>query len=491
MNFKKRHIVLFILFAFFIGLLGAYTGLKIFQPQQQAEPNAITEQFDLSKPKKKSSQNIEDEMDKIEQAYELIDQHYVSGVEEGQLLEGAIEGMLDTLEDPYSSFMNTDATEKFNEQIQSSFQGIGAEVSMVEGKVTIVAPIKDSPAEKAGLRPNDRILEVDEEDLDGLNLNEAVERIRGEKGSEVTLLVERKGSSEPFDVVITRDDIPIETVYAETEEVDGKKTGILDIRSFSETTADEFHEELTRLEKEAIEGLIIDVRGNPGGLLDSVEDILQSFVPSDIPYLQIEDGDGNKEEFYTKLKEKKPYPINVLIDEGSASASEILAVALKEIDYEIVGTTSFGKGTVQQAVPIGEKDEGNTIKLTFYKWLSPKGNWIHEDGIEPTVKQKQPAFFHANPIQVKEPFKLDETNENIKNAQIMLKGIGFDPERDDGYFDEKTEMAVRDFQQENELEATGEINEETAGAIEAKVIEIIRSGDQDLQLEKALDVLYK
>src|SRR5690625_2066585 len=237
MNVKKRDIVLFILFAFLIGLLGAYIGLKLFESQVQ--PKLSSERIEIGSNNKETDEDLDTEMEEVKQVYELSDKNFSGDVEEGQLIEGAIDGMLETLDDPYSSFMTSDATEKFNEQIQSSFQGIGAEVSMVEGKVTIVAPIKDSPAEKAGLRPNDQILQVDEEELDGLNLNEAVEQIRGEKGSEVTLIVERKGSSEPFEVQITRDEIPIETVYAEIEEVDGKKTGILDLRTFSETRSEE------------------------------------------------------------------------------------------------------------------------------------------------------------------------------------------------------------------------------------------------------------
>lgn len=489
MNVKKRDIVLFILFAFLIGLLGAYIGLKLFESQVQ--PKLSSERIEIGSNNKETDEDLDTEMEKVKQVYELIDKNFIEDVEEGQLIEGAIDGMLETLDDPYSSFMTSEATERFNEQIESSFQGIGAEVSMVEGKVTIVAPIKGSPAEDAGLRPNDQILQVDEEDLDGLNLNEAVEKIRGEKGSEVTLLVERKGSSEPFEVELVRDDIPIETVYTETEDIDEKKTGIVEIRTFSETTASEFTEAITTLEEDGIEGLVIDVRGNPGGLLDSVEEILYEFIPSDIPYLQIEDGEGNKEEHYSDLDEKKPYPINIIIDEGSASASEILAVALKEIGYDTVGMTSFGKGTVQQAVPIGDKKAGNTLKLTFFKWLSPKGNWINEVGVEPTVEQEQPPFFYANPIQVKEPFTYDQTDEHIKNAQIMLKGLGFDPEREDGYFDKQTEEAVRNFQSDHDLEVTGEIDEKTAGQIELEVVEIIRSKDQDLQLQKALEVLYK
>src|SRR5690625_913944 len=262
MNINKRNIVLLLLFVFLIGLIGAFAGLKFYEAQ--SKPQVGTEQIDLTSGKQ-SDGDFDDDMEKIKQVYDLIDENYIEDVEESKLIEGAIDGMLETLDDPYSSYMTSEATEKFNEQIQSSFQGIGAEVSMVEGKVTIVAPIKDSPAEKAGLRPNDQILQVDEEELDGLNLNEAVEQIRGEKGSEVTLIVERKGSSEPFEVQITRDEIPIETVYAEIEEVDGKKTGILDLRTFSETTSKEFDEELTQLEEEGIEGLVIDVRGNQGG----------------------------------------------------------------------------------------------------------------------------------------------------------------------------------------------------------------------------------
>src|SRR5690625_79143 len=485
MTFKKRDLILFLVITFVVGFLGAYTGLKVLQPKLSTH-----EQVEIPFTKEGTDNDLNENLQTIKQAYELIEHHYVGDVESDQLLEGAIQGMLETLNDPYSSYMNADAMERFNEQIQSSFQGIGAEVSMVDGKVTIVAPIKDSPAEKAGLRPNDQILKVDDEKLEGLALNEAVEKIRGEKGSEVVLQVQRKGSEKSFEVTLVRDDIPIETVHSEVETVDGKKTGIIEISSFSETTSGEFEKSLSELEEEGMEGLVIDVRGNPGGLLDSIEDILKLFVPKDTPYLQIEDGQGKKEEFYTNLKEKKPYPINVIIDEGSASASEILAVAMKEIGYDVIGTTSFGKGTVQQAVPVGSNEE-STIKLTFYKWLSPKGNWINEVGVEPTIEQKQPDFFYVNPLQTEEVLMYDQTDEQIKNAQIMLSGIGYDTEREDGYFDEQTKHSVEEFQKDHDLAVTGEIDEKTAYAIETEVIEIIRNGEEDLQLQKALEVLYK
>src|SRR5690625_2794767 len=231
MTFKKRGLILFLVITFVIGFLGAYTGLKVLQPKLSKN-----EQIEIPFTKESTDNQLNENLQTIKEAYELIDHHYVGDVESDQLLEGAIQGMLETLDDPYSSYMNAEAMERFNEQIQSSFQGIGAEVSMVEGKVTIVAPIKDSPAEKAGLRPNDQIIKVDDENLEGLDLNEAVEKIRGEKGSEVVLQVQRKGASKPFEITLVRDDIPIETVHSNIELVDGKKTGIIEITSFSETT---------------------------------------------------------------------------------------------------------------------------------------------------------------------------------------------------------------------------------------------------------------
>ncbi|MGM8212568.1 S41 family peptidase [Virgibacillus sp. W0430] len=481
MYFKKRYLAIILIIAFVCGLAGAFTGAKLLQTnlfKQNAGSSIISE---------KELDNSKDDLSKVMQAYQLIKQHYINDVADDELFEGAIQGMLNTLDDPYSTYMDVEAMERFNEQIESSFQGIGAEVSMVEDKVTIVAPIKDSPAEAAGLRPNDQILSVDQEKLEGYDLNEAVEKIRGEKGSEVVLEIQRAGVSEPFEVTIVRDDIPVETVYSDMKTIDGKKTGVLTITSFAEHTAEEFAEQLSTLEADGIQGLIIDVRGNPGGILDSVEKILEHFIPSNIPYIQIEDQKGNKKPYYTNLDKKKTYPINVLIDEGSASASEILAVAMKEIGYDVIGMTSYGKGTVQQAVPLGD---GSTIKLTFYKWLSPEGNWINEKGVEPTIEKKQPEYFYSHPIQIEAPLTYNHTSDKIKNIQIMLSGLGYDTDRTDGYFDQQTTAAVKEFQTDHSIKPTGDVDEKTASLIETKVVEKIRAGTDDQQLQEALNHLY-
>lgn len=475
MQIRKATFVIAIIVALIVGAGGSYAFTSYAGKEESGFQSASDDSGSLTE---------------VENAYELIKDNALAKPDAQQLQEGAIQGMLETLDDPYSSFLDEESSTQLNQQLESSFEGIGAEVSMVDKQVTIVAPIKDSPAEDAGLRPNDQVLEVDGDSLQGLNLQEAVNKIRGEKGTTVTLSVKRPGVSEELKIDVTRDEIPVETVYADTKEVDGKKAGVLEITSFSESTADEFKTALDKLEQEDIEGLIIDVRGNPGGILTTVEDILKNFVTKEKPYLQIEDKNGEKQEFYTKLNEKKDYPINVLIDEGSASASEILAGAMNQAGgYELIGKTTFGKGTVQQTVPL---ENESMLKLTLYKWLTPNGDWIHEKGIKPTLEVNQPEYFYSSPIQLdeNEKLKFNDNNDKIKNLQIMLDGLGFDPSRKDGYFNEKTETAVKQFQQDNDLQATGEVDQETADLLQTKIIEQVRDGKHDNQMDKALQQLF-
>ncbi|OQP07622.1 peptidase S41 [Geobacillus sp. 46C-IIa] len=479
---KKTTTAVLMAISMLIGAGGTYAGLQWAGGAEDGPMSAVIS----AEPSKAANDN--EEMKKIRQAYELIKSRYVEKVDEEQLTEGAIQGMIGTLDDPYSVYMDAETTEQFNESLDSSFEGIGAEVSMIDGKVTIVAPIKNSPAEKAGLKPNDQILRVNGESLEGLDLYEAVLKIRGKKGTTVELEILRPGAKHVMKVKVVRDEIPIETVYEAVKTHDGKKAGYLQITSFSENTAADFKKKLAKLENEKIDGLIIDVRGNPGGYLQSVEEILKELVPKQKPYVQIEERDGDKQKFYSELTAKKPYPIVVLIDQGSASASEILAGALKEAGgYKLVGETTFGKGTVQQAIPMGD---GSNIKLTLYKWLTPDGHWIHKKGIKPDVAVAQPEFFHVAPLHVEKPFVYDMNDEQIANAQKMLKGLGFDPGRTDGYFSKETETAVKAFQKANQLPATGRIDETTADVLQAKIMEAIRDPKHDVQLKAALDVLF-
>jgi carboxyl-terminal processing protease len=476
---------MYMLLSLLVGAGGTYFGMQLMDSRAMVTDSQLFA-GKIGQP----TESVSDEgLEKIEQAYEIISSRYVEDVDDQKLIEGAIQGMINTLKDPYSVYMNKETAEKFTESLDSSFEGIGAEVSMVDGKVTIVAPFKDSPAEKAGLKPNDQIISINGESVEGLDLYEAVLKIRGKKGTKVRLEILRPGVKEVIKVEVVRDKIPIETVHADVKKYHGKNVGYIEITSFSENTAQDFKKKLDELEKKNIEGLVLDVRGNPGGYLQSVEEILKELVPKDKPYVQIEDRNGEKQRFFSPLSEKKDYPISVLIDRGSASASEILAAALKEAGgYEIIGEKSFGKGTVQQALPMGD---GSTIKLTLYKWLTPDGNWIHKKGVEPTLEVKQPEYYYANPIQVEKELKFDMNNEQIKNAQIMLKGLGYKPGRTDGYFSKETELAVKAFQKDNKLSVTGKIDQKTAQMLDMKIMELIRNGKNDIQLETAIKVLFQ
>lgn len=467
------------------GAGSTYAGMQWYESkagvlERQIVPQQENAQADSSNP---------ESLEKVEQAYSLIFNSYVEKVEEKKLVEGAIQGMLSTLKDPYSVYMDKETAKQFNDTLESSFEGIGAEVSSVEGKIVIVSPFKDSPAEKAGLKPNDQIVKVDGESVEGLDLYEATLKIRGKKGTAVVLEIERKGLKEPLKVKVVRDEIPQITVHADLKKVNGEKVGYLEITSFSEDTSKEFNKELKALEKQGMDALLIDVRGNPGGLLSSVEEILRELISKEKPLYQIEERSGEKTRYFSNQEKVKDYPIGVLTDKGSASASEILAGALKEAGgYPVIGEKTFGKGTVQQAVPMGD---GSNIKLTLFKWLTPDGNWIHKKGIEPTVEVSQPELYETHPIQIDKPLKQDMNNEQVKNAQEILVGLGFEPGRTDGYFSDRTEIAVKAFQRKNEMDVTGIIDAKTATALEDAAREAMKQEENDIQLQTALRLMAK
>jgi len=422
---------------------------------------------------------------KLSTTYELIRSKYLNEVDKDKVLNGAINGMLAALEDPFTVYMDPKEAEMFNEVLESSFQGIGAEVSLEDGRVTVVSPIKGSPAEKAGIIAGDVILSVNGEKLDGLKLSEAVAKIRGPKGTQAKLEILRGGTGEPTQIIVVRDDIPIETVYSEVLE---GNIGKIEVHQFAMNTAEHFAEALKDLESKNIRGLIIDVRNDPGGLLPAVVSMAEHFVPAGKPVVQIEDREGHREPTLSNGS-AKPYPLAVLINNGSASASEILAGALSETaGAKLIGKTTYGKGTVQVTFD-KEMGDGSNIKMTIYKWLTPNGNWIHKTGIKPDIEVDQPAFFRAAPLSKKETLKPDTTSEDVKNMQLMLEGLGFDPGRTDGYFSARTQMAVQAFQQQNALPVTGEVDVKTAQKLEEAIFKAIRDPRHDLQLKEAVNYL--
>ncbi|GEL07849.1 S41 family peptidase [Salisediminibacterium halotolerans] len=488
MNKKNAVLPVAVVFSLAAGAGGMYAAMDLTDTEDSQE-ESVNEEALLNEEvsEEEDGADLASELEKIEETFNIVSSQYIDDVDETELVDGAISGMLETLDDPYSVYMDEETAGEFMESLDSSFEGIGAEVNMTDGQVTIVAPIPDTPAEEAGLRPNDQLIEIDGENIEDLSLNEAVMEIRGEKGTTVTLTIDRPGSSDLMEIDVERDEIPVETVSSEVVEKDGQTIGELEIRSFSENTAEQFEEELMALEDEGIDGLILDVRGNPGGYLQSVEQIGDLIVPGGEPIVQMEDPNGEVVREISNLEEDKDYPIVTLINEGSASASEILAAALKEAaDQDVVGETTFGKGTVQQTLPF---EDGSELKLSMFRWLTSAGNDIDENGVEPTHEVSQPDYFYLSPLENDEPLEYDMSNDDVETAQVMLGAMGYDPGREDGYFDESTEEAVRSLQEEEGLETSGQIDEDTADRMQELLIDLIQDPDEDLQREKAIELL--
>ena len=265
---------------------------------------------------------------KLYEAYDELKNKYYLEIDEEEVVYGAINGMFDALGDPYSDYMNQEEATSFNESLSSSFQGIGAEIQERNDYIMVVSPIKNSPAEKAGLQPRDLIVSVDGKSVKGMSSSEAVLLIRGEKGTEVSLSIQRGGEEAPLiEVTIVRDDIPIETVYGEMGD---DKIAHIQITSFSEDTAQEVKTVLADFDKQGMKGIILDVRQNPGGFLNAAMEISNLFVEEGKAILQVQERGAESEVIYADDSKKYTQPVTVLIDEGSASASEILAGALSE-----------------------------------------------------------------------------------------------------------------------------------------------------------------
>ncbi|QAY68581.1 PDZ domain-containing protein [Paenibacillus protaetiae] len=427
-----------------------------------------------------------EELDKINAVLGLIETKYYKDVDRDEIIDGAVKGMMSALEDPYSVYMEKDVAQHFSESVEGSFTGIGAEVTMDSGNVVIVSPIKSSPAEKAGLLAKDIVLSVNGKKLSGLDLNEAVSLIRGPKGTKAKLLIKRTGHAEPLELDLIRDDIDVETVFAKKRD-DG--VGVIEIRQFSLNTADRFAEELAKLEQQGISGLVIDVRNNPGGILPVVIKVAENFVPKGKTIVQVEDRGGNREKTLSGGQDGKSYPIAVLMNKGSASASEILAGALhEEADAILVGETSYGKGTVQVSYNKALGD-GSLIKMTIAKWLTPNGEWIHQKGIEPDVKAPAPALYSAARLSVTKPLVADSIGDQVRSLQTILKGLGYDPKRDDGYYSTSTVQAVKQFQSHAGLPADGKVDAKTANALEQAAMQWLKQETNDSQLQQAVEAV--
>ena len=339
-------------------------------------------------------------MEKLLGLKDYIKKNYVEGAEDNQLIEGAIKGMFESLKDPYSVYMTKEEFKNFNESTKGSYGGIGVIVSRSEdGYVTVVAPIEDTPGEKAGLKTNDKIIKVNDQDIVGMDLDAAVALMKGKKGTKVILTVLRDNVREPRVFEIIREEIILKTVKSNMMEND---IGYIRISMFDEDTGDEFKKALNSLKTKNMKGLIVDLRQNPAGFINQCVEVADELLDEGL-VVYTEDK-GKKREDYKSKKGKLDVPFVILIDEGSASASEIVSGAVKDRKAGLlIGVKTFGKGLVQS---IEQLKDGSGIKLTTQKYYTPNGISINKVGIEPDIEVKA--------LELKEGQK----PEDVKDVQL-------------------------------------------------------------------------
>ena len=431
----------------------------------------------------------------IDEALGVIQKKAVYPVEEDMLIEGALRGMADVIDDPYSTYLTQEEAAAHKESLAAERVGIGAEITRSNGKFIIVAPVKSSPADKAGLQPYDEIVRIDDERLEGDSLQDVVQRIRGKKGTEVSMTIFRPELNKHLEVSVTRDVIPVKTVSAEVIEERGEKIGYISLTTFGDESAKEWLNATNELIKEGAESLIIDVRGNPGGYLHAVGDIAGSLLPESTPFAYMQDAKGALTPLVTESSQDLAYneklkqmPIVLMQDKGSASASEVLSGALKDLQRGfIAGTTSFGKGTVQD---ITKLSNGGEMKLSTHKWLTPKEEWIHGKGVTAQLEVEQNKLFSEHIRLVTDDYKEGDFHDDIAYAQRLLSGLGYEVKRQDGFFDEATAKAVKTFRADAKVKKGKEMDRKFFITLKEQVETFRNERANDEQLQMAIGYMY-
>lgn len=313
-----------------------------------------------------------------------VEDDFLYKVDKEKLRQGELKGMVASLGDPYSEYLTLEDFDALAEQTNGKFFGIGVSVSSnEEGQILVIAPIKDTPAEKVGIKTGDLIIKVNGEPVSGNDLQAAVAKIKGDKGTSVKITIYRPSTKETKDIDVKRDEIKLETVISNTI----KDLGYIGITQFNDNTYDEFTKALNNLKEKNVRGLIIDLRGNPGGTVDSVEKIANELLPEGT-IVSAKNRDGQVVFDYKSDKEYVNLPMAVLINGGSASASEILAGAIRDFKMgTLIGEKSFGKGIVQSVFPF---PDGSGLKITTSEYFTPSGENIHKKGIKPDIEVKLP-----------------------------------------------------------------------------------------------------
>ncbi len=415
---KKSLVYVSVIAVAWLGILAGQTLTKrvVYLSMAHASPS-------VGKPEVTSARDRYKNLELFQKVLSFVESNYVDEVKHKDLIHGAIKGMMETL-DPHSNFLPPKIYKDMKVDTSGKFGGLGIEIGIRDNVLTIIAPIEDTPAWRAGLKPGDRIVKIDGESTKGMNLVEAVSKMRGKRGSDVTISIYRKGFEKIKDVSITRDIIKIQSVKSELLE---NGYGYIRLMSFNENAARDVGRAIQKLEKkEKLKGLVFDLRTNPGGLLDQAVEVTSLFIDKGVVVSTIGRNRDRKEiKHALKGKARKDFPVAILVNSSTASAAEIVAGALQDHGRAVVlGAPTFGKGSVQTVVELA-KDMG--LKLTVARYYTPSGRSIQEKGVDPDIVLDQ----YDPELLAKAKVESDFMREKDLPGHIGGEEIGDEKERSD------------------------------------------------------------
>lgn len=431
----------------------------------------------------------------IDQAYSLIKEKSVFTMKDEELIEGALRGMTEAIKDPYSTYYTEKEAAIHRQSLAGQRVGIGIEVTEKDGRFIVISPVKSSPAEKAGIRPFDEIVQVDDVRVEGKTLGELLQLIQGKAGEKVTLVLYRPSTDRHIKVTVERAEIDNQTVTWKVIPIDDVNIGYVSISMFGEETVDEWVQATEELLEKNVNGIVVDLRDNPGGYLHSVTGVVSSIGKEGEVFAYMQNAEGTMDPIRTiKLEANEEYlnkmkliPLVVLQNEGSASASEVMTGALKSWNRAIiVGLKSFGKGTVQETYDL---ENGGELKLSTNKWLTPDRDWVHGKGVESDIEVEQHPLFSIEQRPLRGEFAEGDYSEEVAYVQKVLSGLGYNLLRTDGFYDEQTAEAVASYRQKHELKSGRHIDDELFASIREQVVLYKEDMEHDVQLKMGLSVM--
>ena len=385
----------------------------------------------------------------------IIEERFLDTTESDySLQERMLTGMVGALGDLHSSYLSSKQATDFNTSINGNFEGIGVLFTAIPAGGIVLDAYASSPADKAGMKPGDIMTHIEGTSIAGKDVDQIKASIQGEKGTPVKLQILRNGQK--MNMTVNRGNVE-SSVNAYIDD----QIGVLQITTFGNYTTDLVEKALKNFQDKKIETICVDLRNNGGGYLEAVKGLLDLFLPEDTMMFQIQDKKGNNREYKSTDCQKYIFDKGyILVNSSTASASEVMTAALMEqLDYTVIGEKTYGKGTAQSQATLSD---GSVLKFTSEKWLTSKGNWINGKGIEPDYKVVQDTIENYSTRAFEKTYQYDDVSGDVMNLQMILKTLGYQVDRSDGYFSKQTENALKTFEQKYQLKVDGKYNQDDA-----------------------------